>query len=57
MAKSNAERQRVFVKRNRVVLTATAEVIAKKLAGMADQTKLRKVVALLLRQLEKQKGI
>jgi hypothetical protein len=50
MAKTTAERQRDFAKRNLVVLTATAEIIAKKLGAMEDKVKLRKIIALLLRQ-------
>jgi hypothetical protein len=53
MAKTTAERQRDFAKRNLVVLTGTAESITKKLGAMDDQAKLRKIVTLLLRQFEK----
>jgi hypothetical protein len=47
MPLTNAEKQRRFRKRNLVILTGSAEDIAKKLIGRADQDKLRKVYRLL----------
>jgi hypothetical protein len=52
MALTNAEKQRRFQERNVVVLTRFAEDIAEKLMLMADQEKLRKVVAYLKDHLE-----
>jgi hypothetical protein len=52
MAKTTAERQQRFRKRNLVTLAATPESIAKKLGAMEDKAKLHKIVALLLRQLK-----
>jgi hypothetical protein len=52
MALTNAEKQRRFQERNVVVLTRSAEDIAEKLMLMADQEKLRKVVAYLKDHLE-----
>jgi hypothetical protein len=44
---TNAQKQARFRKRNVLILTGSAEHIAKKLLGMADQDKLRKVYRLL----------
>jgi hypothetical protein len=47
MPLTNAQKQARFRKNNLVILTGSAEDIAKKLIGMADQDKLRKVYRLL----------
>jgi hypothetical protein len=47
MTPTNAQRQARFRERNQILLTGSAEDIAKKLIGMADQDKLRKVYRLL----------
>ena len=47
MPLTNAEKQKRFRKRNVLILTGSAEDIAKKLIGMADPDKLRKVYRLL----------
>jgi hypothetical protein len=53
MAFTNAQKQARFRKRNLVILTGSAEDIAKKLIGMADQDKLRKVYRLLGRHVKR----